>query len=228
MKILAVSDVISGKLYGPSLKDVAGSVDAIVSCGDLPAYYLDYLISSLSKPLLYVCGNHDPYGVRPSRGNVARLESRLRSRFGDGDDEHNFGGTNLDGRVHAVGGTLFAGLEGSRDYNKGVHQYTERQMRGKITRLLPALFWNRLIRGRYLDVLVTHSPPRGIHDGSDRAHQGFGAFLPLIRKYRPRYLLHGHTHIYDQNQNRIFQYHDTTIINCYNYRIIDLDTGEQT
>ena len=31
-----------------------------MSCGDLPFDYLEYLVSRLDVPLLYVPGNHDP------------------------------------------------------------------------------------------------------------------------------------------------------------------------
>jgi len=31
--------------------------------------------------------------------------------------------------------------------------------------LVPGLIANRISRGRWLDVLIVHSPPQGIHDG---------------------------------------------------------------
>lgn len=225
MKILAVSDVVNGKLYSPHLKEAAGKVDVIVSCGDLPVYYLDYLVSNISKPLLFVCGNHDHYCMPKKHRNrlTDHLESINRSGSYDGEDEGEIGGYNMDSRVQKIGNLLFAGLEGSKRYNKGAHQYTDGQMRRKIAGMAPALIWNRVILGKKLDVLITHAPPKGIHDGNDRAHEGFQAYLPFLKKYRPRLHLHGHTHIYDNSQSRTFQYYDTTVINCYNYQIIDLD-----
>ena len=57
-KILAVSDVESQYLYkaigGEKFKDI----DFIISCGDLPYYYLEYLVSVSNKDLFYVRGNH--------------------------------------------------------------------------------------------------------------------------------------------------------------------------
>jgi uncharacterized protein len=225
LKILAVSDVVNGKLYSPFLKEVAGNVDVIVSCGDLPVYYLDYLVSNLSKPLLYVCGNHDHYNLPKKHHNRLsdHLERINNSGSYPGDEDGEIGGYNMDSRVQRIGSLLFAGLEGSKMYNKGVHQYTERQMARKAAKIAPPLFWNRVLHGKKLDVLITHAPPKGIHDGNDRAHEGFKTYLPLLKKYRPRLLLHGHTHIYDNTQSRTFQYYDTTVINCYNYQIIDLD-----
>ena len=55
-------------------------------------------------------------------------------------------------------------------------------------RLTPPLLWNHATHGHALDILVTHSPPAGIHDGPDRAHQGFAAFLWLMRTFKPALL----------------------------------------
>jgi Icc-related predicted phosphoesterase len=81
---------------------------------------------------------------------------------------------------------------------------------------------NRLREGRFLDVLVTHSPPFGIHDLSDPAHQGFKAFLPFIDRFHPDYLIHGHTHIYDSRTIRQSVRGHTLIVNAYGYKFIDL------
>ena len=90
-------------------------------------------------------------------------------------------------------------------------------------RLIPALLANRIVRGRYLDVLVTHSPPRGIHDLPDRAHWGFTAFRWFLRAFRPRYHLHGHSHVYDQRTVTRTQFHDTLVVNAYGAQQIELN-----
>ena len=77
-----------------------------------------------------------------------------------------------------------------------------------------------------LDILVTHASPWGIHDQPDPAHQGFRAFLPLMERFRPRYLLHGHIHLYRGETQRT-QYHDTTVINAYGFQFIDIDVPER-
>ena len=220
MKILAVSDIVNKKLYSTAVKEFAGDVDLIVSCGDLPTYYLDYLTSSLCKPLLYVCGNHDHYDLdqleqsySAGQGYGFKLNQDLRSGFG---------GSDIDEKSELIKGYLFSGLEGSFLYNKGEHQYTESQMRSKMRRLAPGLIWNRLRYGHFLDILVTHAPPRGIHDRDDLPHLGFQSYLSFIRKYKPRVLLHGHTHIYDRQEKRFTEYNGTKVINCYDYQIIEL------
>jgi len=84
-------------------------------------------------------------------------------------------------------------------------------------------FWfNRLRHGRCLDILVTHSPPRGIHDRSDPAHIGFRVFRKFMRRYRPAYLLHGHAHVYRNNAVTHTVFQQTQVINVYPYRLIEI------
>src|SRR5919199_757772 len=177
MRVLGVGDVIMESLYSPAIREIASGVELVLSSGDLPSQYLEYIVSMLDVPLLYVMGNHAGSG---------------------GPKEFPDGGQNVDGRVVEYNGLLLAGLEGSIRYNdRPDYQYTENQMRAKIAALSPALWMNRLRSGRYLDILLTHSPPYSIHDGQDRAHQGFKSFLWFIDHYRPDYLIHGHVHVYD-------------------------------
>ena len=50
----------------------------------------------------------------------------------------------------------------------------------------------------------------------DYAHMGFEAFLPLLDRYKPRYLIHGHVHMeYGRDIARVLRRGDTTIINAY-------------
>ncbi|WP_258189820.1 metallophosphoesterase family protein [Candidatus Hakubella thermalkaliphila] len=41
-------------------------------------------------------------------------------------------------------------------------------------------------------------------------------------KYRPRYLIHGHSHIYNPWETRRTQYKDTLVINTYGHQILEL------
>jgi Icc-related predicted phosphoesterase len=118
-------------------------------------------------------------------------------------------------------GMLLAGLEGSMRYKPGApFQYTGSEMAYKIGRIMPALLMNRVLHGRYLDILITHSPPFGIHDGEDLPHRGFKALLGLMARFRPRYLLHGHKHIYGLEPSRT-RYRDTEVVNVYPFRVIE-------
>lgn len=207
-RILAVSDKVEPRIYGPNLRLSAPNVDFIVSCGDLPYYYLEYIVSVLDCPLYYVHGNHDRPEHRSS-GQVAYEPS---------------GGANLHLSLRLVHGLLIAGLEGSHRYNRNeLYQYSQGAMWSQVIRLCPLLLRNRLLHGRSLDILITHSPPFGIHDAADQPHIGFRAFNFLIQRFRPRYHFHGHQHIYTQLETTRTQFEATEIVNVYPYRLLDLD-----
>ena len=59
MKILAISDVPSKLLWDESVRKRLEGIDLILSCGDLPKKYLEYLTNFTTVPILYVHGNHD-------------------------------------------------------------------------------------------------------------------------------------------------------------------------
>ncbi|MCK5176988.1 MAG: metallophosphoesterase, partial [Candidatus Aenigmarchaeota archaeon] len=120
---------------------------------------------------------------------------------------------------------LIGGFEGSIRYNWNPKskQYTNFEMKIKIMKMKPSLLKNRLFNGRGIDILVTHAPPFGIHDGKDRCHTGFKPYLKFMEKYKPKYLLHGHVHLYDNNATWQTKYHETTVINAYGNRVIELD-----
>jgi Icc-related predicted phosphoesterase len=130
---------------------------------------------------------------------------------------------NLHRRVVNYHGLLVGGLEGSMVYNKGEHQYSEMQMALYARWMAPALALNRLRYGRGVDIMISHAAPKGIHDQPDRCHQGFGAFLGMMRRYHPLYWLHGHIHIYRQDAVRVTRYLDTTVMNVYEYQLIEID-----
>ncbi len=112
----------------------------------------------------------------------------------------------LEGRLVHVRGLTIAGLGGSIWYNGGENQFTNFTMFVAMLRLVPGLFWQRVFHGRFLDVLITHSPPYGINDLPDPCHTGFKIFLWFMRTFKPRYLMHGHVHLYDRNAAREAQY----------------------
>jgi Icc-related predicted phosphoesterase len=202
MRILTISDQVIESLHSPALLNQARDVELVISCGDLPADYLEYIVSMLNVPLLYVMGNHASDG---------------------GEKLYPEGCENIHGRVVEHAGLLIAGLEGSMRYNnRPKFQYTENEMRAQVVALAPMMVLNRARYGRSLDILVTHAPPYKIHDGEDLAHHGFKAFVWFIDNYKPRYLFHGHMHIYDGRTEMVTQRGATTIINTYGFKIIDV------
>ena len=109
-------------------------------------------------------------------------------------------------------------------YNKGPHQFSERQMFFRILKMIPKLLFNRIVHGRYLDILLTHSAPLGIGDDTDLCHIGFSSFLSFMDYFKPKYLLHGHVHLIDLNANRFNHYKQTQIINIYSSFILEDST----
>jgi len=209
MKLLAVSDRVLDKLYSGQTRQSFSDVDLIIGCGDLPFYYLDFLTSALDAPLVYVRGNHDE---SPQYGVDGKVWTGVR------------GGVNIHGKIVARRGLLLAGLQGSMRYKAHADfMYSESEMRMTVAQMVPRLLWNRQRLGRALDVLVTHSPPFGIHDRRDLPHTGFKVFLSFLRLFRPRYHLHGHIHIYRQDEVVRTQFEDTTVINVYPYQVLAVE-----
>ena len=59
MKILAIADEPSNRLWSEQCREALRGVDLILSAGDLPGTYLSYLTCFTNAPIVYVRGNHD-------------------------------------------------------------------------------------------------------------------------------------------------------------------------
>lgn len=196
MKILCIADEEYKTYWDFFSKDDFKDIDLIISCGDLKASYLSFLTTMTSIPVLYIRGNHDDsYKTDPPQGCIC-----------------------IEDDIYSFQGVRILGLGGSQRYKQGINQYTEREMRKRITKLKFKLWFHR-----GFDILVTHSPARGFHDGTDLCHQGFQVFLTLIDKYRPKYFVHGHVHLsYGRQFQREDMIGDTKVINAYEKYIIEI------
>jgi len=210
VEVLAVSDEVDQRIYTPSIRERMGDVDLIIGCGDVPASYLEFLVDAVNRPVYYVLGNH----------------AEELTRHGErGEPVHPQGCVDLGGRVlrDPGSGLLLAGLPGSPRYSEHEPvQYTEWQMHWMMLKMLPRLYWNKLRYGRFLDVLVTHAPPRDVNDREDKAHRGFSAMRRFLRRFYPAYQLHGHIHLYDRSQPFRTPYLETEVINVYPYQRLTL------
>ena len=214
MKVLCIADHVDPVIYSANLKARFSDVDLVLSAGDLALEYYDFIVSTLNKPLLFVFGNHH-LEDRPRRPDLFSGSAPSWER--------GTGATNVEGRVMRVKGLLLAGLGGSIWYNGGENQYSDFGMFLHILRLIPGMLWNRVMRGRYLDILLTHSPPYGINDLPDACHTGFRIFLWFMRHFHPAYLVHGHVHLYDRNAAREAKYAGTTVLNAYDHAVLSLE-----
>jgi len=206
MKVLILSDKVEEAIYHERLRETFSDVELVLSCGDLPFYYLEYVVTCLNVPLYFVHGNHDPVREYASGGG---------SRTEPG------GCQNLDGKVVMEKGLLLAGLEGSKRYKAGMYQYSEAEMAIKVLRIGLLLALQSWRYGRRLDILLTHAPPWGIHDAPDPCHQGFRSFRAFLDIFKPRYLLHGHSHTY-HSPPAITPYRATLVVNTYGYRVMEI------
>ncbi len=221
MKFLCVSDQIDPYLYSASVKERFGDVDAVLSAGDLPDEYLDFLVSALNKPVYFVFGNHNlkSFNFYHNTRQCSKADYRLAHENFQGT-----GATYIGCKCIRTDNVLIAGVSGSLRYNGGMSQYTELQMTAQLCRLIPSLLFNRIRYGRFLDILVTHAAPFGIHDKEDPCHRGFKCFLRFIRWFKPKFLIHGHIHLYDLQDKRVSRCGPTTVINAYGHYLIE--TGD--
>ena len=218
VRVLAVSDEVEEGLLANVSQ--ARSAELIVACGDLPAEYLGALMNALDVPLVFVPGNHDPdqSGYRVSQtGLITRAGFPARPPWPSG-------AISADGRVVDAGGLRIAGLGGCLRYREGPNQYTERQQGRRARALRRQACWRRLRDGRSADVLLTHAPPRGVGDGDDPAHRGFGCYHSLAAALRVPVLLHGHVHPYGALPPPL-RLGRTTVRNVTGWHLFELGPG---
>lgn len=196
MKILLISDVESKFIWDHFQPEKFKDIELVISCGDLKAEYLSFIATMCKAPVFYVNGNHNAsYVTNPPEGCDC-----------------------IEDRFVKYKGLRIIGLGGSKKYNKGLFQYTEDEMKKRMIRLIPQIFWNK-----GFDILVTHAAPYGFGDDKDPCHEGFKIFLNILDRYYPKYLVHGHTHLNYGKKLRINQYNKTIIINSYEKYILDYD-----
>ncbi len=188
MKILVVSDVKSKLLYDFYRPGILKGYDLIISCGDLSADYLEFLVTLAGCPLLYVHGNHDDYPREPE------------------------GCTCIDGKVVEINGLRIMGLGGCYRYREGKYLYTERAMRRRAGRLR-----HKADKLGGVDILVTHAPARHINDFENLPHRGFECFVDLLRRYHPQFFIHGHIHQTYGHVPRLSEFEGVTVINAFEH-----------
>jgi uncharacterized protein len=200
MRILSVSDFVISDLCDKFEVERFPKIDLILSCGDLPPEYLSNLYTSFNAPLYYVRGNHD-----------IRYNSKTPG-----------GCIDLNARIIQFQGIKMLGLEGSRWYSGGPHQYTEKEM-WKTIRSLRSKIW----RQKGIDIIITHAPPRYVHDAEDLCHRGFKSFRWLIDNYCPTYFIHGHIHAeFNDPAERITIINKTKVVNTYGNYIFEINTDQ--
>ena len=157
-------------------------------------YYLEFLVTMLNVPLIYIHGNHDDRFEHEPEGCIC-----------------------IDDNFFEYKGIRFVGLGGAYRYREGKYLYTEREMRRKIFRL-----WGKIRYHHGFDVLVTHAPARNINDFDSLTHRGFQCFHYLLNKFKPKLFFHGHIHRnYGARIPQKTLHNGTLILNVSDYCILD-------
>lgn len=199
MKILLLADIEDTALWDYFSPDRVKGYDLILAAGDLKAEYLTFLVTMSNLPVFYVHGNHNAaYDHYPPEGCEC-----------------------IDDRLVTYRGLRILGLGGSALYSREPYQYTEREMRRRIARLRFAVW-----KARGVDIVLTHCPPKGYGDADDYAHRGFEAFLPMLDRWKPKALVHGHVHMTYGDIKRELPYGETRIINAYQRYTLEIDTDK--
>lgn len=199
MKILLLADTEDPALWDYYSPDRVKGYDLILAAGDLKAEYLTFLVTMSNLPVFYVHGNHNAaYDHYPPEGCEC-----------------------IDDRLVTYRGLRILGLGGSALYSREPYQYTEREMRRRIARLRFAVW-----KARGVDIVLTHCPPKGYGDADDYAHRGFEAFLPMLDRWKPKALVHGHVHMNYGDIKRELPYGETRIINAYQRYTLEIDTDK--
>ena len=196
MKILFLADEEVKSYWDFFRKEDFAEIDLIVSCGDLSPAYLSFLTTMTAIPVLYVHGNHDDkYKLNPPEGCIC-----------------------IEDTVYQYKDLRIMGLGGCKRYNRGINQYTEAEMAKRIRKM-----GRSIKKHKGVDIVVTHAPAKGIHDGEDLCHQGFEVFNRLIEDLKPKYFIHGHLHLsYGHQMSREDKVGDTTVINAFEKYIIEI------
>ena len=199
IRLLAISDEPDPTLDSAVTRERIGPVDIVVGAGDLEPDYLSFVADAFGSPLRYVRGNHD-VGPAWTASGRAHLPEPMP-----------------DGRVVEEAGLRLLGFSGSPIYNDRGMQVSSL---GMWTRVIGS--WSAASRVRPV-LVVSHAPPRGMNDDTDRAHRGFTAFRWLVDRLSPPLWLHGHTALVKRNLDGRCLVHDGTLFyNCTGATVVEL------
>jgi uncharacterized protein len=170
MKLLAFNDIHTNLAGARKLVEMSREADVVIGAGDFCSVHkgLDEMIEVIShilKPTLLVAGNNE---TDVELRAACRAWPSARVLHGDG--------VAIDGvRFFGVGGAAPTPWEWSFDLEE-------------------AEFDAYFASCAAADVLVVHSPPWGVLDGSGAAHYGSKGVRRAIEMLSPRHVFCGHIH----------------------------------
>lgn len=206
IKVLIISDWVETIIYSENIRERFSDIDFIISCGDLPFNYLDFIVTNLNKPLFFVFGNH--------------VKCKINA---DGKAIPPPGFINIHKKIMKINNLWIAGHHGSLWYNGGPYQYRQFQVFMNCLVLGIKIFIRKLFQKKEIDIFISHAPPYKYNDRNDLCHRGFKAFILFHKIFKPKYHVHGHIHIIHNNEKRKIIYKDTEIINCSGYYVLEVE-----
>ena len=224
MKILLISDTEERSLWdnwtGATAERLA-DVGLILSAGDLKAEYLEFLVTMLNVPLVYVRGNHDGmYDERPPEGCEDADGKVVDVECGSGSSKQKI-------RILGLGGSMRYKDEAAEARVKRAERAVRKCRRKDMVMSFIRSADN--VSGEKgkpaFDILLTHAPCRGYGDMEDLPHRGFECFNVLLNKYSPQLHCYGHVHReYGEMKRSLRHPSGTLLINGSGYHIIDFGT----
>ena len=232
MKILLISDNEENFLWenwSNATADMLADVDLVLSAGDLNPLYLEFIVTMLNVPLVYVRGNHDGYyDEKPPEGCEDADDKVVEVTCGKGDSLQKVRILGLGGsmRYKDDAGDMYTEEEMIRRIRKAERMIRKRRLAGAVKNtLIPAGKNGAEDTGADFDILLTHAPCRGYGDMDDLPHRGFECFNSLLNKYSPQLHCYGHVHHeYGMIKRQIRHPSGTLLINGSGHQIIDFGT----
>jgi uncharacterized protein len=210
-RILAVADMIHPFVYRDTFPSGLEPLDLVLCAGDLPGYFIEFLATKVTCPVVWVHGNHGEEKVKDYLGNLTAPG----------------GAINAHGRIVKAAGITIVGWGGAPKYNDSSEgQYTGFQARLALRKLEFALWLNRRRTGRSLDIFLTHAPPPGPHAGSDYAHRPCKALGEFLKRHKPPLMVHGHVHNYEGRKLEYVTEFGSRVVNAYGYTMLELEVPE--
>jgi uncharacterized protein len=206
-RILAVADMVHPFIYRETFPKNMEDLDLVLCAGDLPGYFIEFLATKVTCPVVWVHGNHGEEKVKDYLGNLTPP-----------------GGTiNAHGKIIEAAGLTIVGWGGAPRYNEGGEgQYTGLEAQIGLRRLEPGLWWKKKRTGRDFDIFLTHAPPPGPHAGKDFAHRPCKQIGAFVDRHKPPLLVHGHVHNYEGRQTEYTTPNGTRVVNAYGYALLEL------
>lgn len=172
--------------------------------------FLNKYKNSNEYDLLITLGDIDHLLMKSLQENIKKPMGGVLGNHDYFDDLPYFGIKDLNCKAVKFQETTICGLQGSIKYkNSDYPLYTQNESIDMCKKL------------PHTDIFISHSPPKGIHDRKDFAHNGLMGITNYIKKQKPKYCFHGHIH-----EDRITNFKKTIIISIYGGAIFDTNTAQ--